>query len=80
MLSNLKLLLPLGFLTVSLAADIFTYKIRDFQGSMLDLTNACPDSLTPVQSSKKTTEKSQNASRSPSSTTSSFIFDSICAS
>ncbi|KAJ7859310.1 hypothetical protein B0H14DRAFT_2746921 [Mycena olivaceomarginata] len=61
MFSNLKLLLPLGFLTVSLAADIFTYKIRDFQGSMLDLTNACSESLTPVQSSKKTTEKSQNA-------------------
>jgi hypothetical protein len=57
-----KFLLFLGFLNLAHTADILTFKIKDFQGSMLDLSNGSPNSLTPVQSFTSTKTKSQNAS------------------
>ncbi|KAJ7106334.1 hypothetical protein C8R44DRAFT_745403 [Mycena epipterygia] len=43
----LKSFVFLGLFAITNAADILTFKITDFQGSMLDLTNGSSSSLTP---------------------------------
>ncbi|KAJ7726783.1 hypothetical protein B0H16DRAFT_1697952 [Mycena metata] len=46
-----KLILFLAFCSIAVhAADVLTFKIADFQGSMLDLSSGSPNSLTPVLS------------------------------
>ncbi|KAJ7106333.1 hypothetical protein C8R44DRAFT_806035 [Mycena epipterygia] len=56
----LKSFMFLGLLAITSAADILTFKITDFQGSVLDLTSGSPKSLTPVQSFTATKNTSQN--------------------
>ncbi|KAF8217434.1 hypothetical protein K438DRAFT_1795011 [Mycena galopus ATCC 62051] len=52
-------LLLLGFVAISHAADIFMYMIKDFQGSMLGLTNPGLTSLNPVVSVKNGRDEGQ---------------------
>ncbi|KAJ6471631.1 hypothetical protein C8R47DRAFT_1297501 [Mycena vitilis] len=56
-----KSLLLLAFLYTAHAADILTFKIKDYQGRMLDLTSGSPAPLTPIQSAAETKNKTQNA-------------------
>ncbi|KAF7338893.1 hypothetical protein MSAN_02212500 [Mycena sanguinolenta] len=55
-----KYLLLLGFFAIVHAADILTYKIMDFQGSMLQLTSIGSNSLVPVESVKNAKGKGLN--------------------
>ncbi|KAJ7648937.1 hypothetical protein DFH06DRAFT_555715 [Mycena polygramma] len=52
--------LLLGFLHIAHAADILTFKIKDYQGRMLDLTSGSPTPLAPIQSAAETKNKTQN--------------------
>ncbi|KAJ6450375.1 hypothetical protein C8R45DRAFT_1127955 [Mycena sanguinolenta] len=55
-----KYFLLLGFFAISQAADILTYKIMDFQGSMLQLTSIGSNSLVPVESVRNAKGKGLN--------------------
>ncbi|KAJ7148045.1 hypothetical protein C8R43DRAFT_952674 [Mycena crocata] len=56
----LKPFIFLGFLGFTTAADILTFKIIDYQGMALDLTDGRNTTLNPVQSAASTKDKSQN--------------------